>query len=208
MHSTKHTRKIGLFSLTLITTAALMACGGGGSGGDTDDNDNDNDDGHSPTTPVLITTTVMDGLLRNALVCADLNANGTCETNEPQARTASDGRAVLNVTGLNMASTRLLAVVGTDAIDADFGPVTQAYTLQTPGTESKVISPLTTLIRYRMDATGESSAAAKFYVKERLGGGPPTPPHNPPNPGGPPPSHRATVLRFGHRCRRCGGSAA
>lgn len=162
MIHTKRARQLGLYSLTLLAAAALVACGGGGDGGDDDDN--------RAVAPVLLTTTVMDGLLGNALVCADLNASGTCEANEPQARTAATGKAVLNVSGVNLATTRLLAVVGTDAVDADFGAVTQAYTLQTPGTEAKVISPLTTLLRVRMDTTGENVDTAKAYIKTQLGG--------------------------------------
>jgi hypothetical protein len=167
MIDARRLRKLTLHSLTFITAAALTACGGGGNS----DNGNEGDDNdHNASSPVLITTTVMDGLLGNALVCADLNANGNCEAHEPQARSTASGMAVLNLTGLNLATTRLLAMVGTDAVDADFGPVTQAYTLQTPATESKVISPLTTLIQLHMDATGQSADAAKAYIKGQLGG--------------------------------------
>ena len=129
MIDTRRLRKLTLCSLTCIAAAALTACGGGGGS----DNENaDDDDDHNSNASAFITTTVMDGLLSNALVCVDVNANGLCDVNEPQARSASNGTAVLNVSGLNLASMRLLAVVGTDAVDADFGRVTQAYTLQTP----------------------------------------------------------------------------
>lgn len=159
----QHANALRLFSLTLFASAALVACGGG-------DSDSDDDGGTAPT---LVTTTVMDGLIGNALVCADVNNNDSCDGSEPQARTDANGKAVLNVSGLTMASVRLLAVVGTDAVDADFGAITQAYTLKTPGAEASVISPLTTLVQARMDA-GDSLDAAKSTVKAQLGGISPT----------------------------------
>lgn len=152
------------YTLSLVAAAVLSvtACGGGGS------SDNENDDDNQASTQ-FITTTVMDGLLQNALVCADINNNKVCDANEPQARTDINGRANLNITGVNLGSTRLLAQVGQDAVDADFGAVTQAYNLATPGTEYAVISPLTTLVQARMDATGENAPAAKDAIKSQLG---------------------------------------
>ena len=53
------------FTLSLIGAAvvALTACGGGGSGA---------------SGTASISTTVMDGLIQNALVCVDANKNGLC----------------------------------------------------------------------------------------------------------------------------------
>ena len=69
------------FTLGLIAAAVLTlsACGGGGDGG------------VAGTTPV--TTTVMDGLIQNALVCVDANKNGVCDPTETQGRTDAKGRS-------------------------------------------------------------------------------------------------------------------
>jgi hypothetical protein len=85
------------FALSLIGAAvmALTACGGGGGGGTT------------ATGP--LSTTVMDGLIQNALVCVDANNNGLCDPGEIQGRTDANGQVTLNVPLADIATAKLVA---------------------------------------------------------------------------------------------------
>jgi hypothetical protein len=63
----------------------------------------------------------------------------------------------------------VLALVGTDAVDADHGPITTAYSLSAPAGQPAVVSPLTTLVVAQAAATGLSATAAEAAVRELLG---------------------------------------
>ncbi|MEO8654975.1 MAG: hypothetical protein ABI409_12695, partial [Ramlibacter sp.] len=89
------------FTLSLIgaAVAALTACGGGG-GGTSD--------------TASISTTVMDGLIQNALVCVDANRNGVCDAGEVQGRTDANGQVTLTVPATDVGKVKLIAMIGTD----------------------------------------------------------------------------------------------
>lgn len=151
------------FTLGLIAAAVftLTACGGGG--GTTT--------AEAPAVKTAsVTTTVMDGLIQNALVCIDTNSNGACETTETQGRTDATGKVTLSIATADLASAKLVAVIGLDATDADTGLVKTAYTLQTPAGRHAVISPLTSLVQAKIDADKAkgivtSVETAETYVK-------------------------------------------
>lgn len=156
------------FTLGLITAAvlALTACGGGG-GGTTGT-------GATPVAMSAVTTTVMDGLIENALVCVDSNNNGMCETTETQGHTDVNGKVTITIPTADLATAKLVAVVGTNATDTDTGLVKTPYTLQTPAGKHDVISPLTTMVQTKIDAdhaagTTTSTEDADKYVIGQLG---------------------------------------
>ena len=67
---------------------------------------------------------------------------------------------------------KLVAMIGTDAIDADTGPVKTAYTLTAPAGKHEVISPLTTMVQAKIDsdaAAGKATSvdAAASFVQTR-----------------------------------------
>lgn len=155
------------FTLGLIAAAVftLTACGGGGGSSST-----------AATTDTAavktasVTTTVMDGLIQNALVCVDANSNGTCETTETQGRTDAAGKVTLSIPTADLATAKLVAIIGLDATDADTGLVKTAYTLQTPAGRHAVISPLTSMVQAKIDADKAKGIvtpvdAAEIYVK-------------------------------------------
>lgn len=143
-----------------LASAMLAGCG-------SDDSD------ASAVTPVAdtvrINSTVVDGAIGNALVCLDLNTNGTCDSGEPSARTDADGRSTLVVNKGDVGKYPLIAIVGTDAVDKDNGPVTVGFTLKAPADASAVISPLTTLVQAHIEASRLSTAEAEAAVKDQLG---------------------------------------
>ena len=96
--------------LSAALAAVLVACGGGR--------------GPDPIAMTTINTTVMDGLIERALVCVDSNHNRQCDTDEIQGWTDVLGNVTLSIPSADMASASLLAIVGTNATDADTGRVT------------------------------------------------------------------------------------
>ena len=145
------------FSSTGLAVALLAACGSGGG-----------DDAPAPA-PVQLTTTVIDGAIRNALVCLDANANGACDSGEIQGRSGADGKVTLSVPAADAGKHPLLALVGTDAVDADHGAVTVAYTMQAPADQTAVITPLSTLVQRVVADSGVSSSVAASALQSALG---------------------------------------
>jgi len=140
----------------------LAACGGGGS------SDTSGDGTAIPTT-IDVNTTVIDGAIQNALVCFDKNGNGQCDSDEVQGRTDASGKVMLAVPSADVGKYPILAVVGTDAIDADHGPVTTAYTLSAPADQTSVVSPLTTLVQQTVANTGSTTTEAATSVQDAIG---------------------------------------
>ena len=113
--------------------------------------------------------TVVDGPLEKALVCLDRNTNGLCDPGEPSATTDSKGSASLDVPTADVGKFPIVAMVGTDATDADTGPVTTAYILKAPPDATDVVSPLTTLVQTLRESTGSNTADAAAAIQSQLG---------------------------------------
>ena len=150
--------------LTLAMAGAaiitLVGCGGSPGGGT------------AAVTPEVTTadvaTRVIDGAISNALVCMDKNRNGECDASEPQGRTDASGNLTLKVDKADVGKFPLLTLVGTDAVDADHGPVTEPFAMTTPPGKSSVISPLTTMVAQAMES-GATEAEAEATVKGQTG---------------------------------------
>ena len=150
-----------------LASAALLTLAGCGGGSGTTSAALDAPVTPAPTTAVPIT--VIDGAIGNAKVCVDTNANGQCDTGETFAMTKADGLVVLNVPAADVGKYPIVAVVGTDAVDADHGPVKTPFTMQAPADKSAVVSPLTTLVQTLIATTGATSAQAEASVKAQTG---------------------------------------
>lgn len=147
------------FNLALSGAALLIAAGCGGGGGGT---------ASAPLT-TNVSTTVVDGALRNAVVCMDKNSNGKCDSDEVQGRTDIAGVVILAVPNADLGKYPFIALVGTDAVDADNGPVSVAYTLSAPADQVGVMSPLTTLVQQTIATTGASTADAAKSIQAATG---------------------------------------
>ena len=153
-----------------VTGAAVLALAGCGGGGETPTTPLPTGGGNSTspsTTPV--STTVIDGAVKNALVCLDKNNNGACDALEPQGRTDVAGKVTFDVANADVGKYPILAIVGTDAVDADTGPVLTAYTMTAPADKAAVVSPLTTMVQQHIATTGVSSTEAAAAVQNALG---------------------------------------
>lgn len=156
-----------LVALALCTTV-LAACGGSDSPSPV------SEPTPAPTPPpppstTAVSVTVIDGAIKNAKVCLDVNGNGACDADEPSAVTDAAGKAALQVPNERVGKHPVLASVGTDAVDADLGAVTTAFTLSAPADKTAVISPLTTLAQYLVQTQGVSSAVADAQVQSAGG---------------------------------------
>jgi hypothetical protein len=156
--------QLRLASLAIASAAvmALTACGGGS-------------DAAAPApapapaaTTTAVPVTVVDGAISNATVCLDKNLNGLCDAGEPTGKTDASGNVSLQVANADVGKYPVLAVIGTDAVDADHGPITVPYTMQAPA-DKAVVSPLTTLVQTVISATGANSADAETSVKNQTG---------------------------------------
>jgi len=155
-------RPVALAAALFSAGVLLTACGGG------------SEDAAPPPPPappatVLQTVKVIDGAIRGATVCLDKNGNGLCDSDEPSAVTAADGSATLTLPAGDANKYPVLALVGTDAVDADHGPVTVAFSMQAPADRPAVVSPLSTLVAMQAAASGVSTAAAEQAVQEVMG---------------------------------------
>ena len=142
------------FAMVGAGVLAMYGCGGGGG---TSDN----------TTTLAIT--VIDGPIQNATVCLDKNKNGMCDVGEPFAKTDSKGMVNLTVDVADVGKYPVIALVGTDAVDVDHGPVTTAFTLKAPADQTAVITPLTTLVQDTVESVGVSSDVAESLIREQTG---------------------------------------
>ncbi len=143
---------LALASGALLT---LTGCGGGG--------------GSAESATTDLSTTVIDGAIQNAVVCLDKNANGACDADEPQGKTDVAGKVTFAVANADVGKFSILAVVGTDAVDADSGPVATAFVMTAPADKPTVVSPLTTLVHQVMTSSGSSSDEAGAAVKSLTG---------------------------------------
>ena len=151
-------KRIGALALAMAgATALLSGCGGGGG------------DATPVPTTTPFSTTVIDGAIKNAIVCLDKNANGACDADEPQGKTDAAGKVTFDVANDDLGKFPVLAIVGTDAVDLDTGPVLVAYTMSAPADKAAVVSPLTTLVQQVIVDTGASSVEAAKSVQDLAG---------------------------------------
>ncbi|MFT3800028.1 MAG: hypothetical protein QM766_02325 [Burkholderiaceae bacterium] len=162
---------IGL-AAALFCAGMLAACGGGGgSDGPAASGALPPVDGGATPQPktTSVPVTVIDGPIKNAVVCVDVNLNGGCDAGEPTGTTGDDGTTTLQVPDANVGRYPIVAVVGTDAVDRDHGPVTQPFTMRAPASRGSVVSPLTTLVQAQVDAAGLGVDEAASFVQSGLG---------------------------------------
>ena len=152
-------RKI-IAALSLMTVGIISACGGSGS--------------TAQTTPV--SGVVADGYLQNALVYLDKNGNYQLDPGEPNTTTDPHGGYTLNVDPADVGKNPIVAVaIKGQTIDMDSGTAVQnSYALCTPGagvsgSVSNFISPMTTLLREKLEANpGMTLAEAMTQLRNQL----------------------------------------
>lgn len=134
--------------ILLMAVVGLAACGGGGGGGDADNNSNV----ALPVVSTVLEGVALDGYLRQAKVCLDLNDNLVCEVGEPYAFTDSNGHYRLSAPSLEAANAHrvmveVIAGLTTDA-DAPTTAIPNSYVLTAPLGQHQVITPISTMLHH------------------------------------------------------------
>lgn len=162
----------GMSLASVAALLALAACGGGGGGG----GGGFPFVGVAPPPPApappaaqKLEVKVVDGVLRNANVFLDKNNNGLLDSGEPSGRTDTAGKVTLEIDAADAGKYPVVALVGTDAVDAELGPVKTAYVLKAPADKPGLVSPLTTLVHYLGTGAGATSAEAEANLRAQLG---------------------------------------
>ena len=154
-----HTFRLPLAALGLATTALISACGGSSS---------PNND------PTTLSGQVIDGYIKGAKVCLDLNSNNACDSGEPSATSGDKGAYSLTVpVGTDISALHVIAKVPTGATETDSNgtatSVAAAYTMLSPATMASVVSPLTTVVSHEMKNNSKSVADARIAARTDLG---------------------------------------
>jgi trimeric autotransporter adhesin len=120
--------RLAKLSCGVAVVLGVAGCGGGS--------------GPTPSAPVSTTTavpiSVIDGPIKGATVCLDKNGNGICDAGEPSGTTDIAGNVTLTVDNADIGMFPVVVMVGTDAVDADTGPVSVAYVMQAPADQVSV----------------------------------------------------------------------
>ena len=147
-----------LAALSLATAALLAACGGSNAPG---------------TGPTTISGQVIDGYIKGATVCLDLNGNYACDSGEPSATSGDKGAYSFTApAGVDIRALHVVAKVPVGATDTDNNgtatKVTDPYIMLSPATMASVVSPLTTVVSTEMK-NGKDVGAARIAARSELG---------------------------------------
>ncbi|OQX74262.1 MAG: hypothetical protein B6D59_02945 [Campylobacteraceae bacterium 4484_4] len=153
--------KRNTFFKTVMISAALSAmltgCGGGAAAGDGNDDD----------AAVTVSGNAVDGYLRNAFVCLDINQNSECDTGEPYTKTEADGAYELDISGVSAeqrAVARLLVTGGVDVSSGEqFTGLLQAPLI--PDTPVVNITPITTIVAAKTERNEDAHEAMRKVAR-------------------------------------------
>lgn len=152
----------------LAALCSAVALGLAGCGGSDDD-----DDTPAPPGPTAqLDGVVLDGALKGATVCLDVNENRACDGDEPSTTSGDGGAFSLTADAALLPAHTVLAVAtaGT-TVDADGGPVARGFTLAAPAGRATVVSPFTTLVQSELDGGRAGNLVqAEQDVTDRLVG--------------------------------------
>ncbi|APW65939.1 MULTISPECIES: hypothetical protein [Arcobacteraceae] len=124
--------------ISSITASFLIACGGGGSSSS------------SSSSLKSLSGTIIDGYIKDATVCLDINSNGLCDTTEPLTQSLEDGTFTFK--DVEVETNKLYPVISIGGIDtatgkAFDGELKNVFDSNTINSgESLTISPLTDLV--------------------------------------------------------------
>ncbi len=152
--------KRNTFFKTVMISAALSAmltgCGGGTTVGD------GNMDGGGDQS-LKVSGNAVDGYLRNAFVCLDINQNGECDSGEPYTKTDANGAYELDISGVSAqqrAVAKLLVTGGVDVSSGErFGGLLQAPLI--PDTAVVNITPITTIVAAKTERNAQAREAMR-----------------------------------------------
>ena len=154
------TKKLKWTLLATFTAALLMqGCGSSNS---------------SSTSTSTINGVVIDGYWQNAKVCVDINNNNQCDEGEPYVMSGVNGKYSIEVDAAYVDTKNLVAEgIAGETIDEALnngagGTITTNTTFTTPANKQYIITPITTLVKAKMDE-GKSEDEAQSEIATLLG---------------------------------------
>ncbi len=149
-------------AVSVVLSAVLVGCGG--TSAESADSDT--------TVQVSISGKAVDGYLKDAVVCLDLNGDGYCQaSSEPLTTTLDDGSFTLAISEVHRADENfdeaMLLVFG--GIDVDTGKDFKGK-LYAPNDGSALlnISPITTLVAKKLERVLADKTLTKEQIKEKI----------------------------------------
>ena len=178
------TKILHIITITLILFFTLGCSGGGGdsSSGDSSSGDSSSggvstDDGGTTNPPPAtqskaLSGTIIDGLIKDAQVCLDVNANKQCDADEPTTTTTTEGTFTLNVDATLSGTYKVLSVGGIDtATNQFFDGVLEEVVEVSPNTTAiqTQVTPLTTIASKIYDTQkAQDDTFTPTQAKEKL----------------------------------------
>ncbi|AQS37444.1 hypothetical protein Sps_02286 [Shewanella psychrophila] len=152
--------------ITLVLTAFLVACGGA-------DPDSKIESTTEPVIPKnTLTGVALDGYLKDARVCIDLNRNFYCDSDDGEnVLTGSAGEYSLTVTGVNLSGYSVIVeAIPNQTIDMDNPDKTidKAFVLSAPATQATLVTPFSSLISTIAEQRGTNFDTAKQVLAQLL----------------------------------------
>lgn len=147
--------------ILLMAAVGLVACGGGGGSGG------------GGATPTAVEGVAIDGYLRYAKACLDLNDNLVCEVGEPYDFTDTNGRYSLTAPSAAVANSHrvIVEVIGGLTIDADAptAAIPNSYVLTAPLGQHQLITPISSMVHYlAQEQPGLTQAEAEAQLRTRF----------------------------------------
>ncbi|RQW28101.1 hypothetical protein EHS17_06945 [Rhodobacteraceae bacterium CH30] len=161
-----HTRKISVITTAVAAALALSACGGGGGG-------SSGTAGGSTSNGTTISGKAIDGYLKSATVCVDMNGDGACGADEPKATTGAGGNYSLAGVSDSAKGKNLLVLIDEKTIDEarpdhKFNATTPLIRHLDKLEGELHITPLTTMVAAEI-AKGSTLNSAQEIVATALG---------------------------------------
>ena len=140
----------------LVITAGLLFTGCG------------SDSGSSSASTAAISGKAIDGYIRGATACLDINYNGVCDSGDINITTDDTGSYTIYTTPANVGNYLIVIHAGAEAYDMDRHSYFTAPLILTAPISTTTVTPITTLIKAEMDA-GKTQAEAESNVALLLG---------------------------------------
>ncbi|MPY21078.1 hypothetical protein [Shewanella sp. YLB-07] len=152
--------------ITLVLTSFLAACGGA----------EPDSKLTSTTEPVIpkntLTGVALDGYLKGARVCIDLNHNLYCDSHDGESvLTGATGEFTLAVTGENLSRYSVIVeAIPNQTVDMDNPDkkIDKAFVLSAPATQAALVTPFTSLITTIAAQRGTHFDTAKLILAQLL----------------------------------------
>jgi uncharacterized protein YkwD len=123
-------------------------------------------DSDNPTNQIDISGTAVDGYIKDAKVCIDINNNNLCDSSEPSTNTDTNGKFTFTNLDISLDGKQILMIGGVDtATNTVFNGILK-NTIDI--TKNINITPLTTLVQDLVSSSNQDLSSAKQSIAQSL----------------------------------------